>query len=144
MVTLTNAQAQAAHGALTELSRSMLPPAGALRVRKTLRDLGPHLADVEAERQKLIGEYGLKDADGKLVLKDSAGQIVTDGVGTVQFADDAARQAFAEGYAELMAATWSTEFPIRASDLGSTAPMRAETLLALGNLLVEEEEAKRR
>ena len=133
MITLANAQAQVAYGALTELSRLLLPPAGALRIRKTVRDLRAHLDDVEAERQKLLEAHGQHGEDGKLLTGES---------GAVQFADDEALQAFATAYAELMAATWSTEYPVRASDLGTTATMRAETLVALGELLEEPEEAK--
>lgn len=129
MVTLTNAEAMTAHAGLTELATLLLPPAGALRIRRVLRELRGHLEDIEAERQKLLEAHGQHGEDGKLVTNES---------GAVQFADDEARQAFAAEYAALMNATWETEYPVRVSDLGTKAEMKAETLLALGDLLVEE------
>lgn len=141
MVTLTNTQAMQAHAGLTELAGLLLPPAGALRIRRITRELRAHLQDVEAERKKLIEAHAARADDGRIIALGEDGKPVPGGSGVVQFANDEARAAFDSGYTALMSATWETEYPVRASDLGTSAAMRAETLLALGELLEEPEEA---
>ena len=128
MITLTNAQAFAALAALKELAALPMPITGALRIRKIVRELSPHCDDVEAERQKLLTLHGEHDENGKLKTND-ANQVL--------FVDIESGQAFVTSYAELMAATWETEHTVRVADLGPTVQVKAETLLALDDLLEE-------
>lgn len=128
MITLSNAQVLSARNALRELVALPIPIQGALRIRRIIRELTPRLEDIEAERQKLLEFHGEHDENGKLKTNE-ANQVL--------FVDTESAQAFVVCYAELMAATWETEYTVRVADLGLTVQVKAETLLALSNLLEE-------
>ena len=128
MVTLSNAQVVQALAALRQLAQERVPVIGALRMRKVIRTLQERADDIEAERRKLLEMHGQKKEDGTLD---------TDDKGNVRFFDQAAVEAFAKEYEELMAATLDTEYPIRVSDLGKI-DVSTQTVMALGDLLVEE------
>ncbi len=130
MPTITNAELKAIGSALSTLVEERIPIVGALRIRKLVRALNEHYADVEAERMKLLKLYGTKREDGELELDEH---------GNVKFGTPENQQAFEADFSALMNETWTCEHGVKASDLGSIE-VKTATLLALGDLLEEEKE----
>jgi len=129
MPEITNDRTLRAAKALVELVKVKRPILGALKMRSLARVIGAQGEDIEAERQKLLAEYGAKNEDGSLKTADN--QVV--------FADDAAAQAFAAAFSELMLATWECPVSLRVKDFGGL-DVEADLLIALGELLEEDEE----
>mgnify|MGYP006992520120 CR=1 FL=1 len=120
-----NAELGRAVEALKALAAERLPVIGALRVRKLTRTLTEHLQDVEGVRKELLDRYGRKDKDGKLIVEGNAVPLIPETM-----------LEFQAEFATLMAGEFTTEFPLRVSDLG-TIDVAPQVLIDLGELLDE-------
>ena len=117
------------HQALSELADMSLPMATAMKVRRIVRALVPHLQDVEAERSKLVERHARKDAEGHVVTEN--GQWAFDSV------ED--REAFVAQANELMDLEWEPPERIATLELEGRE-VRARVLIGLGEVLEEEGE----
>ena len=124
MPQISNAQTIQASTALAALVKVKRPMLGALKMRQLARAMVPHLEDYEAERQKLLDTFAAREEDGRRRLIGEE----------VQFADDAAKAAFAKEFAELLLATWECPLTLTVKDFGGL-DVEAEYLIALGDLL---------
>ena len=131
MATITNLEAQTAAQALGELASQRVPFALALKMRRVSRALRERLADVEAERMKLIEEHGKRDAAGELVREN----VSADGQHWTHPMEDGA--AFATDYQALMAETFACE-GFSVEELEALGEVTARQLEALGGLLIED------
>ena len=122
---LKNAELGRAIEALRSLAAERLPVIGALRVRKLTRALAEHIADVEGVRKELLDRYGKKDEDGKLIVEGNAVPLIPETM-----------MEFRAEFAALMAGEFSTEYPVRVSDLGK-GDIAPQVLIDLGGLLDE-------
>jgi len=124
---LKNAELGRAIEALKLLAAERLPVIGALRVRKLTRTLTEHLTDVEGVRKGLLDRYGKKDADGKLIVEGNQIPLIPETM-----------LEFQAEFATLMAGEFTTEYPVRVSDLGK-GEIAPQILIDLGGLLDEGE-----
>lgn len=131
MATITNGEALSAAQALQELAGQRVPFALALKMRRVSRALRERLADVEAERLKLIEEHGKRDAAGELVREN----VSADGQHWTHPMEDGA--AFAADYQALMAETFACE-GFSVDELAGLQEVTAAQLDALGGLLIED------
>lgn len=131
MITLTNGELLQAMDGLRELTKLELPVAGALRVRKVIRAVDAHLADINDTRRSLIERYAVRGDDGQVKI-GAGGQVTFEGEGAATFTAE---------YTELLGLTWEHPYGIRVSDLGTKIELAPQVLLSLGNLLEEPEEA---
>ena len=122
---LKNAELGRAIEALKALAAERLPVSGALRVRKLTRSLTEHIEDVEGVRKELLERYGRKGEDGKLIIEGN----------TVPLIPETALE-FQGEFLVLMTGEWSTEYPLRVSDLGK-GEIAPQVLIDLGGLLDE-------
>jgi len=123
---MTNAELIAASRSLQELAQERLPVAGALRVRRLMREVQAHLDDVEGVRKELLQRHAKKGEDGQLAL---------DASGNATFEGDALT-AFLSEYEELMAQTMEFERGLAVADLGQI-DVKPAVLMGLGALLEE-------
>ena len=114
--------------ALETLSKRRVPVAGALAVRRLMRQVQGHLADYHAVRKGLLDRHAEHDERGHIRQGD-AGQAL--------FADEAAQQAFIAEQRALLAEKVMLDDWLTVDRLG-TDPIEPEVLLALGSLLQEE------
>lgn len=126
MIVMNNGELVAANRALNELAEERLPVAGALRVRRLLREVQAHLDDVEAVRKELLRRHGEVGEDGQLAL-DASGNATFEGDALV---------AFLSEYEELMAQTAEYERGLTVADLGQIE-VKPAVLVGLGALLEE-------
>lgn len=131
MVTITNFEAQTAAQALQELASQRVPFALALKMRRVGRALRERLADVEAERQKLIEEHGKRDKAGQLVKEN----VSPDGQRWTHPMKDA--EAWQRDYVALLGETFECE-GFTSAELEPLGEVTAAQLDALGGLLVED------
>jgi hypothetical protein len=124
---LKNAELGRAIEALRSLAAERLPVIGALRVRKLTRAIAEHIADVEGVRKELLERFGQKDADGKLIIESNQIPLIPETM-----------LEFQAEFATLMAGEFTTEFPVRVSDLGK-GEIAPQILIDLGGLLDEGE-----
>jgi hypothetical protein len=124
---LKNAELGRAIEALKLLAAERLPVIGALRVRKLTRALAEHITDVEGVRKGLLDRYGKKDEDGKLIIEGNQIPLIPETM-----------LEFQAEFATLMAGEFTTEFPVRVSDLGKI-DIAPQVLIDLGGLLDEGE-----
>jgi len=122
---LKNAELGRAIEALRSLAAERLPVIGALRVRKLTRALTEHIEDVEGVRKGLLDRYGKKDEDGKLIIEGNQIPLIPETM-----------LEFQAEFATLMAGEFTTEFPVRVSDLGKI-DIAPQILIDLGGLLDE-------
>ena len=122
---LKNAELGRAIEALKALAAERLPVSGALRVRKLTRSLTEHIEDVEGVRKELLERYGRKGEDGKLIIEGNTVPLIPETM-----------LEFQSEFAALMTGEWSTEYPLRVSDLG-TGEIAPQVLIDLGGLLDE-------
>lgn len=122
-----NAELGRAAEALKALAAERLPVIGALRVRKLTRALTEHIADVEGVRKELLDRYGQKGEDGRLVVEGDRISLVPETM-----------LEFQAEFATLMAGEFTTEYPLRVSDLG-VGEIAPQVLIGLGELLDEGE-----
>ena len=134
-ITIRNAEIPAALEGLQELAQLKVPVAGALRVRKVLRALSEHWNDALEVRNQLARECCLLDDKGEPVQETQP-----DGSVTSPWRDDAAREDFQQRWAELLAQEFTHSYGIEIAHLGEIE-VTAATLLKLGDLLVEPEDA---
>ena len=125
--TIKNADLGRAIEALRSLAAERLPVIGALRVRKLTRALTEHIEDVEGVRKGLLDRYGKKDEDGKLIIEGNQIPLIPETM-----------LEFQAEFATLMAGEFTTEFPVRVSDLGKI-DIAPQILIDLGGLLDEGE-----
>ena len=124
---LKNAELGRAIEALRSLAAERLPVIGALRVRKLTRALAEHITDVEGVRKGLLDRYGKKDEDGKLIIEGNQIPLIPETM-----------LEFQAEFATLMAGEFTTEYPVRVSDLGKI-DIAPQVLIDLGGLLDEGE-----
>jgi hypothetical protein len=124
---LKNAELGRAIEALRSLAAERLPVIGALRVRKLTRAIAEHIADVEGVRKGLLDRYGKKDEDGKLIIEGNQIPLIPETM-----------LEFQAEFATLMAGEFTTEYPVRVSDLGK-GEIAPQILIDLGGLLDEGE-----
>ena len=124
---LKNADLGRAIEALRSLAAERLPVIGALRVRKLTRALTEHIEDVEGVRKGLLDRYGKKDEDGKLIIEGNQIPLIPETM-----------LEFQAEFATLMAGEFTTEYPVRVSDLGK-GEIAPQILIDLGGLLDEGE-----
>ena len=124
---LKNAELGRAIEALKLLAAERLPVIGALRVRKLTRALTEHIEDVEGVRKGLLDRYGKKDEDGKLIIEGNQIPLIPETM-----------LEFQAEFATLMAGEFTTEYPVRVSDLGK-GEIAPQILIDLGGLLDEGE-----
>jgi len=124
---LKNADLGRAIEALRSLAAERLPVIGALRVRKLTRALTEHIEDVEGVRKGLLDRYGKKDEDGKLIIEGNQIPLIPETM-----------LEFQAEFATLMAGEFTTEYPVRVSDLGK-GDIAPQVLIDLGGLLDEGE-----
>ena len=124
---LKNADLGRAIEALRSLAAERLPVIGALRVRKLTRAIAEHIEDVEGVRKGLLDRYGKKDEDGKLIIESNQIPLIPETM-----------LEFQAEFATLMAGEFTTEFPVRVSDLGKI-DIAPQVLIDLGGLLDEGE-----
>ena len=122
---LKNADLGRAIEALRSLAAERLPVIGALRVRKLTRAIAEHIEDVEGVRKGLLDRYGKKDADGKLIIEGNQIPLIPETM-----------LEFQAEFATLMASEFTTEYPVRVSDLGK-GEIAPQVLIDLGGLLDE-------
>jgi len=122
---LKNAELGRAIEALRSLAAEKLPVIGALRVRKLTRALAEHITDVEGVRKELLDRFGQKDADGKLIVEGNQIPLIPETM-----------LEFQVEFAALMAGEFTTEYPVRVSDLGK-GDIAPQVLIDLGGLLDE-------
>jgi len=123
---LKNAELGRAIEALRSLAAERLPVIGALRVRKLTRALTEHIEDVEGVRKGLLDRYGKKDEDGKLIIEGNQIPLIPETM-----------LEFQAEFATLMAGEFTTEYPVRVSDLGK-GDIAPQVLIDLGGLLEED------
>lgn len=121
---VSNGELVTANRALNELAEERLPVAGALRVRRLLREVRAHLEDVDAVIAQIVDRHGVRGEDGE-IEQPSPGMVLLSDEGQAE-------------YAALLAQEAEIEHGLRVSDLGSI-DVKAATLLALGSLLEESE-----
>ena len=138
MPVISNQTALAVNEVLVSLIKVRRPVMGTQKMRRIVRAVVAQLGDYDAHRQELLALHGARDEDGK--LKEEHSHVV--------FADDAAKAAFAAGFAELLLATGGEIEALTVRDFG---PLTAdgsdwlhgeqaptpEQALALGDLLEE-------
>ena len=124
---LKNAELGRAIEALRSLAAERLPVIGALRVRKLTRAIAEHIEDVEGVRKGLLDRYGKKDEDGKLIIEGNQIPLIPETM-----------LEFQAEFATLMAGEFTTEYPVRVSDLGK-GEIAPQILIDLGGLLNEGE-----
>jgi len=124
---LKNADLGRAIEALRSLAAERLPVIGALRVRKLTRAIAEHIADVEGVRKELLERFGQKDEDGKLIIEGNQIPLIPETM-----------LEFQAEFATLMAGEFTTEYPVRVSDLGK-GEIAPQILIDLGGLLDEGE-----
>ena len=134
MPTVTNAEVPAVLEALKELSQLKVPVAGALRIRKVTRALQEHWQDIIEVRNQLARECCKLGDDGEPVQEQQP-----DGSVASPWRDDEARDEFNRRWMELMNETFEHAYGIEVAHLGNVE-VTAETLLKLGEFLVEPEE----
>ena len=122
---LKNADLGRAIEALRSLAAERLPVIGALRVRKLTRALAEHATDVEAIRKELLDRFGQKGEDGKLIIEGNQIPLIPETM-----------LEFQAEFATLMASEFTTEYPVRVSDLGK-GEIAPQVLIDLGGLLDE-------
>jgi hypothetical protein len=123
---MQNRDLSALHQALSELCDIMIPMTTAMKVRRIVRALVPHLQDVEAERRKLASRYAKKDAEGKPLTENN--QYI--------FANDEDRETFVTQVNELMDLEWEPPERLTVSELGDRE-VRPRILINLGEVLEE-------
>jgi len=127
MPTITNAElTNLVMPALMELANRKLPPAGALRIRRMVRELGNREKDLNAERIKLLTEYGLKGEDGKL-RQDQRGAVVF---------GEGSEEEFSAAYAPFLAEQIESVATLTMAHLGD-AEIEPSLLIGLCDLLDE-------
>ena len=112
---------------LLALSKRSLPPRGAMRIRRMVREYDPLRKDLEAVRLQTLEKYGTKDAEGELLKDDQ---------GNVEFADGQ-RAAFEMVWADALADEIECHATITLEHFGDD-PIEAQLLIGLCNLLIEE------
>lgn len=118
-----------ARDALEVLAQQRIPFRSAMAIRRALRAVGGAAADVQAEREKIINEYALRNDDGEIVFDPKNGRI--------EFGEN--RQAYAAAHTELMdtVVTVATA-PVPASLLEEIDEIEPAILLGLGDLLMDD------
>jgi len=112
--------------ALGELINEKLPIATALKIRKIIRELTPHLEDMEAEKRKIINSYVPLDETGAPSNKNN--QYVFD--------TEENKERFLSEMTELMNLEWESPEHLTIEELGSITITPA-TLLGLGDLFID-------
>jgi len=131
MVTLTNAEANRAVGALHEISKLWLRVAPAIKVRQMLGELVPHMKNVEDVRQERLKLVAQKDDSGRVVADKETGAVV--------FPSPEAEAEFGDFYRELMSETHEYKWVLTISDFEGTPQVKPGFLFDLGPLFIEEE-----
>jgi hypothetical protein len=127
---MTNKELLDGLSALLKICELKLPLKTGLKIRSMARSLNHLAQDIEAERQKLIEEFALKDDGGKPVIVD-----VGNGVGRYEFADLA---GYSQAYNELMSLPAEGQpAPLKEQELGNLE-IEPSVLVLLGDLLVED------
>lgn len=116
--------------ALLQLAQRKLPARGALRIRRMVRELGNHEKDLNAERIKLLTEYGQKGDDGKLKQGER---------GNVVFGEGGEAE-FSTAYAPFLATEIEYPASLTMQHLGD-AEIEPAILIGLCDLLDEGDES---
>ena len=113
--------------ALQALTKRSMPIAGALAVRRLIRQVQSQLEDYHEVRKGLLDRYAQQGPRGS-IMQNEKGQVV--------FHDDEAREAFIVAQQALQAETVTVDGWLSVDTLG-TDPIAPWVLLALGPLLGE-------
>ena len=125
---MKNSEMKVAVQALGSLINVKMPARTGLKIRSMLRSLNHLLDDVEAERQKLIEEFAMKDKNGDPIIHD-----LGNGQGRYEFGDNLA--AFEAGFNELMNCEMAGKpAALTIADLGD-AVIEPLILMQLGELI---------
>lgn len=111
--------------AIQELANLRLPMETAMKIRKLARRIEQQGEDVEAVRLQLIEQYTRRDGEGKKIVKDQTFDV---------------EEGFHQAIRELLGLEFEVE-PLTAAELAPAGNITPMTLIQLGDLLVEGEEA---
>lgn len=111
--------------ALEDLLRRPVPPRTGLKIRNIVRVVNQQATDVEAERVRLLEQHAKRNEAGEIIYQDEAKTVFS------------VNGSFAEEYGELMALEFDVD-ALAASELDNIGQVTAQTLLNLGDLLVDD------
>ncbi len=117
-----------AQAALAALADKEVPIRVALRIRRLARVVNEHVADANAERDRLIERYGQRGEDGQLVREGNSIRL-------------AYPLEFQAAHNELMATEIELDdrLVLHVADLGNNLAIEPRVLIGLGPLLEEED-----
>lgn len=112
--------------AIQELANLRLPMGAAMKIRKLARRIEQQGEDVEAVRLQLIEQYTRRDGEGKKIIREDQTFDVEEG--------------FHVAIRELLGLEFEVE-PLTVAELAPAGNITPITLIRLGDLLVEGDEA---